>query len=55
MSLILKEIENIVRDCEMNKKSKFRQAERIWEERKAYKQIKEIMGVIVNEEKTNTE
>lgn len=52
MSLILKEIENIIRDCE-SKKS-IREAERIREERKAYKQIKDLMGVIVNEETADT-
>ena len=50
MSLIINEILSTIRDCEENKKCLFREAEIIKEERKAYEHIKEIMGVINNEE-----
>ena len=39
-----------IRDCEENKKSMIREAERIHEERKCYQYIKRLMGVITNEE-----
>lgn len=39
-----------IRDCEENKKSMIREAERIHEERKCYQHIKHLMGVITNEE-----
>lgn len=50
MSLILKEVQMAIRDCEENKKSMIREAERIHEERKCYQYIKHLMGVITNEE-----
>lgn len=49
MSLIIKEIQHAIRDCEENKKSMIREAERIHEERKCYQYIKHLMGVITNE------
>lgn len=52
MSLILREIESAVRDCEENKKSMIREAERIHEERKCYQHIKHLMGVLYEENNT---
>ena len=46
MSLIINEILSTIRDCEENKKCLLRESEIIKEERKAYKHIKSIMGVI---------
>ena len=50
MSLIIKEIQNTINDCESVKKTLIREADRIREERLAYQHIKHLMGVIENEE-----
>jgi hypothetical protein len=52
MSLIIKEVNNIIRDCELRKERMIREAERICEERRAYEQIKELMGVMYEENDT---
>lgn len=50
MSLIIREIQNTINDCENVKKSLLREADRIREERLAYQHIKHLMGVIDYEE-----
>lgn len=50
MSLIIREIQNTINDCESVKKTLIREADRIREERLAYQHIKHLMGVIDYEE-----
>lgn len=50
MSLIIREIQNTINDCENVKKTLLREADRIREERLAYQHIKHLMGVIDYEE-----
>lgn len=46
MDLIYKEIQSTIQDCELKKQGLKREADIIHEERRAYRQIKELMGVI---------
>ena len=52
MSLIIKEIQNTINDCESVKKTLIREADRIREERKAYQHIKHLMEVVYEENNT---
>lgn len=54
MGLIIKEIMHTINECEENKKHLIRDCERKNEEIKAYEHIKNLMGVIANEENNNT-
>lgn len=49
MNLIYSEIQHIISDCETNKKAMLREADRIHEERKAYQSIRDLMGVVYEE------
>ena len=49
MSLIIKEIQHTINECEESKKYMFREAERMSEERKAYQHIKNLMEVVYEE------
>lgn len=50
MSLIFKEVQKTIEECEKVKKSLIRESDRIREERLAYKHIKHLMEVIDYEE-----
>lgn len=46
MGLIISELSKAIKDCEDNKKTMLREAERIKEERKAYEHIKQLLSVV---------
>lgn len=52
MSLIFKEIQKTIEECEKVKKSLIRESDRIREERLAYKHIKHLMEVVYEENNT---